>query len=135
MVSGIHMVGNVADDVAVLDSFTSAQPVVEPAPAPAPRVEPKPTTDEMAERLARKPFENNNDIRLTGDRADRIRFFHDLLRNDPDGAEKVQNMTTQEISDESLFVGRHSSSRESSSYSMRPDGTMTKNAFFGDQPD
>ena len=129
MVSGIHMVNSIENDVAVLDSFAPAsKPAAEP-------VAPKPTTDDMAERLANQPFSPKNDVRLTGDRADRIRFFHDLLRNDPNGAEKVQAMSTQEISNEELYEGRHSSTRESSSITMRPDGTIAKNAYFGDQPD
>jgi hypothetical protein len=128
MVSGIHMMDSTADDVAVLDSFA-------PVAQPAATVAAQPTTDEMAERLAAQPFEPKNDIRLTSDRASRIARIHQLLRNDPNGAEKVQSMSTQEISTDELYAGAHSSTRESSSYTMRPDGTMAKNAYFGDQPD
>ena len=68
--------------------------------------------------------------------ADRIRRIHDLLRNNPNGADLVQNIpATREYTEADLYEGRHSSDREASAFSMRADGTMTKNAFYDDQPD
>lgn len=77
-------------------------------------------------------FENENDVKTA---ADRIRRIHDLLRNNPNGPDLVQRMSALDSVDEELYEGRHSSSRESATYSMRADGTMVKNAYFGDQPD
>ena len=106
--------------------------LVEEEPAPAPTPEPVAFRPEPTPSPARSAFENDNDVKTA---AERIRYIHDLLRNNANGADLVQNMSTSDISGNELFEGRHSSSRESSSFSMRADGTMTKNAWFGDQPD
>ena len=76
-----------------------------------------------------------NDETLTKSRAERIRYIHEQLRNNPNGPDLVQSMSTSDIAGEELYEGRHSSTRESSSFSMRADGTMVKNAYFGDHPD
>ena len=118
MVDAIHLVDTLVEE--------------EPEPAPAPAPEPVAFSPEPASSPARSAFENENDVKTA---ADRIRRIHDLLRNNANGAEIVQNMSTSEISGNELYEGHHSSDRESSSFSMRADGTMTKNAWFGDQPD
>ena len=118
MVDAIHLVDTLVEE--------------EPEPAPAPAPEPVAFSPEPAASPARSAFENENDVKTA---ADRIRRIHDLLRNNANGAEIVQNMSTSEISGNELYEGHHSSDRESSSFSMRADGTMTKNAWFGDQPD
>ena len=103
--------------------------MVEPAPAKTETVKP------AEEKLFRSAFESLNDENLTKSRADHIRLIHDMLRNNPNGGDLVQQMSALDAADEELFQGRHSSSRESSTYTMRADGTITKNAYFGDQPD
>ena len=105
-----------------------------PEPVSAPVPEPvKPVNQD--EKLYRSAFESMNDESLTRSRADRIRLIHDMLRNNPNGPDLVQSMSALESADGELYEGRHSSTRESSAYSMRADGTMVKNAYFGDQPD
>jgi hypothetical protein len=79
---------------------------------------------------AGNPFHNDNDVKTA---AQRIAYIHDLLRNNANGPEMVQQMSA--VGDEELYEGRHSSSRESSSYTMRADGTMVRKPFFGSQPD
>ena len=120
LVSGISLVAPEAE-AAVLEA-----PV---AVMPEPKVEPKPVAP-VQESPARSAFENNNDVQTV---ADRIRHIHDLLRNNPNGADLVQKMSA--VATDELFEGRHSSSREASTYTMRADGTMAKNAWLGDQPD
>ena len=88
----------------------------------------------IGESLAHSALSGNIDERFTRDRAERIRFIHDQLRNNPNGAEVVQQMIAQENGEE-RYEGNHSSTRESSAYSMRPNGSMVRNAFFGDNPD
>ena len=102
----------------------------------------KETEPEMVDVMAPEPmqtptyrsaFENDNDVTTA---ADRIRRIHDLLRNNPGGADIVQKMTTQQISDDELYEGQHSAAREASSLSMRADGTIAKNPYlYGNQPD
>ena len=83
--------------------------------------------------ISRSAFENDNDVKTV---ADRIRHIHDLLRSSPTSAEQVHRMTTNQLTEDALYEGTHSSSREASSITMRADGTMAKNSFvFGNQPD
>lgn len=109
------------DEIHLLDTLTVEAPAAE-APAPA-YVAPSP---------AHSAFENENDVKTA---ADRIRRIHDLLRNNANGADIVQSMSARDIAETDLYEGRHSSAREASSFSMRADGTMSKNAFYDDQPD
>lgn len=95
-------------------------------PAPEPVFEPKHDVFTSA-------FKNDNDVTTAGDR---IRRIHELLRSNPNGADLVQQMSTSQISGDELFEGAHSATREASAYTMRADGTMTKNTFlYGNQPD
>ena len=121
----------------VIEFRTISEP--EPASAPAATLE-QPLTSQAStikseEKLVRSAFENMNDDILTKSRAERIRYIHEQLRNNPNGPDLVQSMPALDTADSELFEGRHSSSRESAKYSMRADGTMVKNAYFGDQPD
>jgi len=111
-------------------------PVEEPVAVMTEPAKPEPVKSlDQDEKLLRSAFENRNDDILTRSRAERIRLIHDMLRNNPNGPDLVQSMSALENTDGELYEGRHSSSRESSAYSMRADGTMVKNAYFGDQPD
>ena len=113
------------DEIHLLDTMVAEAPKVEAQPVAAPAF--------IAPEPARSAFENENDVKTA---ADRIRRIHDLLRNNANGADIVQGMSaTREYADADLYEGRHSSAREASSFSMRADGTMTKNAFYDDQPD
>ncbi len=102
---------------------------------PAAKPEPVKKSFDQEDKLFRSAFENHNDENLTRSRADRIRLIHDMLRNNPNGPDLVQSMSALESADGELYEGSHSSTRESAPYSMRADGTMVKNAYFGDQPD
>lgn len=98
-------------------------------PAPQPRQEPLASE---SVNPARSAFENDNDVKTA---AERIAYIHNLLRNNPNGADVVQRMPATAYAEGELYEGRPSNSREASSYTMRADGTMTKNAFYDDQPD
>ena len=115
MVDEIHLVSHDDDTVMVAEPVVETAKAVEPAPA------------------YRSAFENDNDVATA---ADRIRRIHDLLRNNPSGADIVQNMTTEQITEDALYEGQSSAAREASSFSMRADGTMAKNPYlYGNQPD
>lgn len=120
----------VEDIQLVQPAATRQAPVAKPeavqAPAPEPVFEPKHDVFTSA-------FKNDNDVTTAGDR---IRRIHELLRSNPNGADLVQQMSTSQISGDELFEGAHSATREASAYTMRADGTMTKNTFlYGNQPD
>ena len=134
--------------------FVYPKPEPKPAPAPAPAtvvetlqqlapaapVTPAPTPSASSttdEKLLRAAFESKNDDFLTKSRAERIRLIHEQLRNNPNGGDIVMRMSALDSLDgeQQLYQGAHSSSRESASYIMHADGSVTKNAFFGEQPD
>ncbi|MBR1765784.1 MAG: cell division protein FtsZ [Bacteroidales bacterium] len=97
-------------------------PAVKFTPAPKPAPEPTPRREESV-----SAFENDNDVKTA---AERIAYIHNLLRNNPTGAVVVQRMSAQTYTDTDLFQGPHSSSREASPYTLRSDGSMSKNIFF-----
>ena len=99
-----------------------AKPVVEQKPV----AEPKPVASPLS------AFKSDNDCRTA---EERIRRIHDMLRNNPNGADIVQNMHTRDFSEEMLFEGRSSNMRESATSTMRPDGQMVQNPYFRDQAD
>ena len=96
-------------------------------------------SQEIKEQVREFLRENSQSIRNDNDvttAAERIRRIHDLLRNNPDGADIVQHMTTEQISDDELYAGAHSSMREATGSAMRADGSIAKNPFlYGNQPD
>ena len=115
LVEDIHVINKVEEKIA------EVKPEVQPFKAPDPV------------SISRSAFENDNDVKTV---ADRIRHIHDLLRSSPTSAEQVHRMTTNQLTEDALYEGTHSSSREASSITMRADGTMAKNSFvFGNQPD
>ena len=121
----------VEDIQLVQPAATRQAPVAKPeavqTPAPEPVFEPK------HDDVFTSAFKNDNDVTTAGDR---IRRIHELLRSNPNGADLVQQMSTSQISGDELFEGAHSATREASAYTMRADGTMTKNTFlYGNQPD
>ena len=119
-----------AEDVLVEDIHVINK-VEEKAAEVKPEVQPFKAPDPVS--ISRSAFENDNDVKTV---ADRIRHIHDLLRSSPTSAEQVHRMTTNQLTEDALYEGTHSSSREASSITMRADGTMAKNSFvFGNQPD
>ena len=119
-----------AEDVLVEDIHVINK-VEEKAAEVKPEVRPFKAPDPVS--ISRSAFENDNDVKTV---ADRIRHIHDLLRSSPTSAEQVHRMTTNQLTEDALYEGTHSSSREASSITMRADGTMAKNSFvFGNQPD
>ena len=97
-----------------------------------PKEEPKPQVKVEAPAAPVSAFKNDNDCRTV---EERIRRIHDMLRNNPNGADLVQSMSTREISDEVLYEGRSSHVRESSSSTLRADGRTVQNPYFRDQAD
>ena len=121
LVEEIHLVDTI--EPAPAPKAETPKPAPQPAPEPVMQLNPNP---------ARSAFENDNDLKT---QAERIAYIHNLLRNNPNGAEVVQHMPATAYVDGELYEGRPSNSREASSFTMRADGTMTKNAFYDDQPD
>lgn len=91
------------------------QPQPEPMHPQAKQVQPQPQPKVPTQPVAKvvnpfSAFRNDND---SENALVRIQRIHDLLRNNPNGAEMVQSITTaQLINEEELYTGRHSSERE-----------------------
>lgn len=120
--------------VAALDEMPASN-TPEPIEFSMPAQQAPSASQQPAEHAPISAFQNMNDERVTRDRAERIKFIHEQLRNNPNGAEVVQSMTAQNYENTDLFEGTPSNSRDASHYTMRADGTMVKNAWLGDQPD
>ena len=120
----------------MVDDIHIVQPEAEVAVAPEPEPDPIAVFAPLSQpkqETGRSAFENDNDVATA---ADRIRRIHELLRSNPNGADIVQHMSTNQFSSEPLYEGQHSAAREASAYSMRADGTVAKNAYlYGNQPD
>lgn len=117
MVEDIHLVQpEVEEPVVPEDPFAVFEPISQPK-----------------QETGKSAFQNDNDVATA---ADRIRRIHELLRSNPNGADIVQHMSTNQFSAEPLYEGQHSAAHEASAFSMRADGTMAKNAYlYGNQPD
>ena len=101
-------------------------------PETKPVVEQKPVMEQTPVVTPISAFRSDNDVTTA---AERIRRIHDLLRNNANGADIVQSMSTSDISEETLYEGRASAQRESSSARLRSDGRMVQNPYFRDQAD
>lgn len=66
------------------------------------------------------------------DRAERIRLMNELLRNDPDGPRKVEEMTTDELTTDPIFHTTHSSESDAARTSVNASGTMSSRMSFLD---
>jgi hypothetical protein len=64
------------------------------------------------------------------DRAERIRLMNELLRNDPDGPRKVEEMTTDELTTDPIFHTTHSSESDAARTSVNASGTMSSRMSF-----
>ena len=86
-----------------------------------------------AEQLANSAFQPFLDERTDAvfDRAERIRRMNALLKQDPDGPQKVENMTTAELTNELIYQTPHSSKSEASDQAVGRGGNMRSlNSFL-----
>lgn len=119
---------------------------VEPAPTPAPaptHIETVPQYTAPVAPSVQQPSQTANtvvqhiptteDIK-TLNRAERIKAMHDLLRNNPNGAQLVEAINPLELTDEKLYELRPSSESESNS-SINANGSIRLNPALYDNPD
>ena len=131
-------VDTLVSEIHLLDAMPASEPAPQPkAVVPEPLSQPQAVAPEpvVAPEPMSIPRQLGSELKVK-DAAERIRIIHDMLRNNPNGAEQVQRMTTEQIGGDMLFAGRHSSEREASSQAVRPDGSVVENMFlFGNAPD
>lgn len=99
---------------------------------PEPVVEPKKTIIEEPQRVA-----NPNRIadNQTLSRAEKIRRMHDLLRNNPNGPQMIDDMTTEQLTGNAIFETQSSATREACRTNMSVNGIMGSNIYLDDIPD
>ena len=128
MVDNIHLEHKAESvaNIATHQAEESPVAVAEPAKAEPAR------QHEYSQNPARSAFANDNDAMTA---AERIRKIHEMLRYDPAGPDKVQNMTSRQIADAMAMDAPTSAAREASAYVVSKSGIMTSKPSLHDDVD
>ena len=89
-------------------------------------------TPSYADQQITRVFTPQTDEQKIMARAERIRKMNELLRNDPDGPRKIEEMTTEQLSGEPIFHTSHSSESDAARTIIGASGTMTSGMSFLD---
>ncbi len=78
----------------------------------------------------------HNGVLSRAQRLQRIQRLNELLHNDPNAPQKVEAMTTAQLTNDPIYTAPHSSESDTGRMSLRPDGTIVReNTFLYNQPD
>ena len=124
---GIHLVSRESSQPEVAAQATKpAEPVVQQRPDVWHR--------EPAAAPTRQSQTGKLDM-MAMDRAERIKAINNLLRNDINGAQKVESMSIAELTGEEIDLGLHSNQTEASDSVIAPDGSVRPNTSLFQLPD
>ena len=124
---GIHLVSRESSQPEVAAPATKqAEPVVQQRPDVWHR--------EPAAAPTRQSQTGKLDM-MAMDRAERIKAINNLLRNDINGAQKVESMSIAELTGEEIDLGLHSNQTEASDSVIAPDGSVRPNTSLFQLPD
>ena len=124
---GIHLVSRESSQTEVAAPATKpAEPVVQQRPDVWHR--------EPAAVPTRQSQTGKLDM-MAMDRAERIKAINNLLRNDINGAQKVESMSIAELTGEEIDLGLHSNQTEASDSVIAPDGSVRPNTSLFQLPD
>ncbi len=124
---GIHLVSRESSQPEVAAQATKpAEPVVQQRPDVLHR--------EPAAAPTRQSQTGKLDM-MAMDRAERIKAINNLLRNDINGAQKVESMSIAELTGEEIDLGLHSNQTEASDSVIAPDGSVRPNTSLFQLPD
>ena len=124
---GIHLVSRESSQSEVAAPATKpAEPVVQQRPDVWHR--------EPAAAPTRQSQTGKLDM-MAMDRAERIKAINNLLRNDINGAQKVESMSIAELTGEEIDLGLHSNQTEASDSVIAPDGSVRPNTSLFQLPD
>ena len=124
---GIHLVSRESSQTEVAAPATKpAEPVVQQRPDLWHR--------EPAAAPTRQSQTGKLDM-MAMDRAERIKAINNLLRNDINGAQKVESMSIAELTGEEIDLGLHSNQTEASDSVIAPDGSVRPNTSLFQLPD
>lgn len=93
--------------------------------------ETKPRTSYADQQLANALTPQTDEQKIMA-RAERIRKMNELLRNDPDGPRKVEELTTEQLTGEPLYHVSHSSESDAARTIIGASGIMSSGASFLD---
>ena len=123
---GIHLVSRESSQTEVAAPATKpAEPVVQQRPDVWHR--------EPAAAPTRQSQTGKLDM-MAMDRAERIKAINNLLRNDINGAQKVESMSIAELTGEEIDLGLHSNQTEASDSVIAPDGSVRPNTSLFQLP-
>ena len=124
---GIHLVSRESSQTEVAAPATKpAEPVVQQRPDVWHR--------EPAAAPTRQSQTGKLDM-MAMDRAERIKAINNLLRNDINGAQKVESMSIAELTGEEIDLGLHSNQTKASDSVIAPDGSVRPNTSLFQLPD
>lgn len=84
------------------------------------------------DRQMERVFTPQTDEQKIKARAERIRKMNELLRNDPDGPRKIEEMTTEQLSGEPIYHTAHSSESDAARSSIGASGIISSGMSFLD---
>ncbi len=112
-------------NVSRLETVTVKEPVVDSKPQPS-----------YADQQLANAFTPQTDEQKIMARAERIRKMNELLRNDPDGPRKIEELTTEQLTGEPVFQVAHSSESDAARTTIGASGIMSSGvSFLDDLPD
>ena len=86
----------------------------------------------FADKQMEQVFNPQTDERRIMDRAERIKKLNEMLRNDPDGPRKVEEMSTEELMGKPVFFTNHSSESDAARTKIDSFGSISKGVSFLD---
>ena len=95
---------------------------VEPAITAA--VQTAPVAERMVADAFRPTPDADTDISAIHSKADRIKRMNELLKNNPNGAQMIENMSTAELTDEIIYQTPPSNRTEASEQAIGRNGNM-----------
>ena len=90
------------------------------------------TQQSYADQQMEQVFNPQTDERKIMDRAERIKKLNEMLRNDPDGPRKVEEMSTEELLGRPVYVTNHSSESDAARTTIDAFGSFSKGMSFLD---
>ena len=111
----------------VMDLFSAPAPETKEVFAATPKPEPiKNFTVPVAEPVMHQEEPKSIDISTVTNRADRVKHLYELLHHHPNGPQMVENLTTEQLSDDVVFQTPPSSQSEAPQTKVGANGTVTQ---------
>jgi cell division protein FtsZ len=113
-------------------------PAVTPMEKPAAAPQNESNTNIPLQAAPTTPFYGSQQgaVFMRAERLNRAKHMNELLHKDPNGPSKVDEMTTEELTNEEIYHAPHSSESDATKSTMNSDGSINlRSPFVFDQPD